>query len=489
MGIFPKLFQFKWHILLLFSIPISGIAKDLPLCDAAFRAFNEERPCYFGQLDKTIGSDCNCVLNLSDNSTAKAPAASKSNNIPSTGNTDVTSACENAFREQLQACKTGSESAKKECNENENDMVTGTMDKFKDAAKTATLATAPLASAQASCSKLGALSAAANGAIAYFDKQCTDAMQACITPCQNLSNNLRPDNKCFQNGGALSVVDTEIANGILNSLATKYVEWDSALATCRGYSQKLAEAQQALSNTMSGGMSALNCKAASSGTPAVCAQYPNLPSCQAMKTMDCTNPQIAASNPVCICRANPTAPSCQQNQNASNNADRGGLAGGPATGNGNNPNINPDFLGSGEDVMQLDPNARRNNGPAENIGGHMGGGANLGGGNGGGNGGGGGGRPGASPNEPPQVNAGYIGGGAGFGPGSGSSRSGNSNGNGQPNSNGKPGPNLRDFLPGGRLARGVAGMTGADGITGANGMSIWEKISNRYNAVRPTLMP
>ena len=51
-------------------------------------------------------------------------------------------------------------------------------------------------------------------------------------------------------------------------------------------------------------------------------------------------------------------------------------------------------------------------------------------------------------------------------------------------------PDLRQFLPGGRLDpnRGVAGSSGPDGITGPHS-NIWQKVQNRYKVVSPSLIP
>lgn len=202
--------------------------------------------------------------------------------------------------------------------------------------------------------------------------------------------------------------------------------------------------------------------------------------------VDCSNSAYASTNMVCICRNTPTDPMCA---GLSNNGGYNNGAGGIGSGSVTTPTGSSDDLGEGN-VAAEPPGFKGESGSN---------GMSAGGGGGGLPGGGGAGALPGSEGEgaagsglDKNVITGTSGGGGGISPltagggGGGGSKGGGSGGGG-----GGSDFDLKKYLPKSLFkGRGLAGMTvpSTDGVTGPMGPSLWEKVTNRYQVKKPTLI-
>jgi len=320
------------------------------------------------------------------------------------------------------------------------------------------------------CSKLAPVLAGANAATTYFVASCSSKRRKCIESCGDSRSKLNQAESDY----------TEA----MSDMASYYGE-------CSSLDSKIAKAQQSIQNVVQTAQGAAACSAqTNSGMASYCASNPTALGCETAAT-DCSNPRVAASNQICICKANPNASGCVGA--LAKVSDTGGVGG--SADMSSSSLKDPSKNGAGLDADNMfNTVGFEGNGmtpskdAAESVGGKKGGGANLGGGGGGGFGGGGDGKSGGAAAQAMQVNAGFRGGGGGGGGWGG----GNNYGGGEgryaaprdPQMGAAGGPNLRDFLPNGKMDprmgnRGMAGVSGPDGITGPHS-DIWKKIQNRY---------
>jgi hypothetical protein len=351
-------------------------------------------------------------------------------------------------------------------------------------------------SIQSACSKMAGLTQAANAALAAYRINCSMSLDSCTSACTAAKS------FASQNAGCLSAA-TLMGNDIEGGGEGKVAEAEAEIRTCQGFKSNVAQATQAIQNYMSTAANASQCEALNNGTgappAAVCAANPNYPGCAGAAQIDCSKPEFAATNKVCICARNPNDPQCSSAQKAG-----GGVAAGSGTVDSGSRLANKgDGYGSdGGDIPGLPGIAqgKPNSGGSEGgVDGQQGSGSPLSGG-GGGSGGGPGGRSGGSGGgqEAAALAGGggfYGGGGSGGRYGGGGSASGSGGaqygaGMGAANPGTGAAPDLRKFLPGGQYdpKRGISGMGGPDGITGPH-TNIWQKIQNRYQVMRSTLLP
>ncbi|WP_413576897.1 hypothetical protein ACLVWU_02230 [Bdellovibrio sp. HCB290] len=340
------------------------------------------------------------------------------------------------------------------------------------------------ASIQASCSSAAALTAAANGALAAYRLTCSSAIKDCVSTCDSAISYLQTTPSC----------QTDQA-----SFSSMMGQARSTRNQCNNYTAKVNEAQSAMNNIAQTAANATQCASLTSAdgsTPSIeiCKANPTMPGC-ANVLMDCSNPSMA-SNKVCICSKNSSDPACLGTASISG-GDSPGLVGTDPTGRLSNTAGGDEFGGDLFGTPEIQQAELPSGGGEQGLDGKQGGGVAFGGSSGGGAGSGAGGGSGDGAAEPngSAVNAGYYGSGGGGGFGGGGS-GGDGRGGGLLNSAAnalaaKGGPDLRQFLPGGKLgpqARGLAGATGPDGITGPNS-DIWKKIQNRYQVMQPSLLP
>ncbi len=272
-------------------------------------------------------------------------------------------------------------------------------------------------------------------------------------------------------GGAIS--DTASAE-ILKANPAQIV------TTCEGYGAVLMQAGMNMVQTLAQGLVAGQCeKDSASDDKDACEKDPNQTICKTA-VIDCT---LAAnqSEKVCICKANPRDPACSTlatgktlNANRISSASTADLA----SQKGNLGAL--DGIGASDGI---DP-----------VTGKGGGGTNTAGsGRGGGPPGGGGGSGGAPPkkgdggNQASRFNTNILGSEGGGGAGGGKyGNLGNGKDANAPGGKRNPAMDYKQFLPGGAKAGAKVGL---DGITGPSGMSLWEKVSNRYRENRNTLEP
>jgi len=353
-----------------------------------------------------------------------------------------------------------------------------------------------MASPALMCSKMGSVSQSIDVAVAAFSGYCTTAYTTCESSCSASYEELK----------------TKLESTTLTLVAKDFLE--TQLSGVRSARKKCASLAGNVKNVFEnvGSYAAIEqaksqyCGEKTDALAELCKSQPGNVLCKTAGGANCADPNVAASSIVCICQVNRNDPRCGAqaavglqsglNGNSRSNgagadggkdalADFGGL-GGDAGGGGFDANS---LKGSaGEDG----PNAR----PRSGVGGGR---ASLDGGGGGQNKGAGGAGGGAAGNAiNAKIIAGYGAGGAGaagrsYGSagaaGSGAGAPGR-NGYGSGTAGGKPGVDLRKFLPGGQMdpSRGLAGAAGPDGITGPNS-DIWKKIQMRYYSVSPSLLP
>lgn len=366
------------------------------------------------------------------------------------------------------------------------------------------------ASIQAACSKMADISQAANGAVAAYRLMCSGAIKDCRSACADLVNFSKSNSNCFVNSPSgnidlpnVSESARQITLQLRNQNSLAMVSSAEAIAgRCNNYDAKMNEAQQAIQNYGMTAANASQCAQLSKGTTAAVPEYckanPTAVGCNPAAPVDCTNPTEATSNKVCVCSVNPHDPMCSSSQKAISDGGNTSLidsssrvaSGGAEDFSGDLPNLPP--------VMPGKPSS---GGPGQAVDGSQGGGTLSA--TGTGSGASAGARSGNSAegasgaaNSHDVLSGYYGGGGSGYKGGYGSGDGGSRGARGVAAQNagavkGSGGPDLRQFLPGGKYdprARGLAGAAGPDGITGPHS-NIWQKIQNRYQVVSPSLMP
>lgn len=341
-------------------------------------------------------------------------------------------------------------------------------------------------SVQAACSKMASLSAAANAAVAAYRMTCSNSIRSCRSACSRVLEFVQGNPTCRIQG----------YQGTVGSSSVILENAESQASRCDAFEGKVQQANQAISNYAGTMANASQCGADTAGDSQAIAQLcvtnPNLPGCKDTGPVDCTKPEMAA-NKVCICSRNPTDPTCLNQSDAKGTAVYGST---DPSSRLNAKTGGENYLGELPDLPPIQPGRPSSGGAGEAIDGRQGGSAGIASLSGGGSGGGGGSSAAAEGEGDADaghgVTAGFYGGGGGFGGygrGAGVGGSGAAQRSASPGAGG--GPDLRQFLPGGKYdpqSRGVAGASGPDGITGPHS-NIWRKIQNRYQVLSPTLMP
>ena len=372
-----------------------------------------------------------------------------------------------------QRCEETTQKAVTDCNFEGNSNVQGVMGMAGQLKSTFDQMAA--ANPQLACSKLAQLSGAASAASGAFNGACSVAYGNCQSACE-------ADLADAQAAGPTGVE-------AVGAIRANKRQCDTLQRSLAGAVNNIAQFGQ-VSQTMT------FCQSQTGDSFAeYCAKTPTDPFCasNSKATADCSNPTFAATNTVCICQKNPNDPKCG-NYNNTNLASKSGSTDGTAGNLSDFGGLEGGFGGgTGFESSALDKPFQAQSGDL-NRGGSGGGGGGIG---GGGSNSGKGGNPSggvAGSGLNTKIIGGYGRGGAGSGNGF---TGGSGNGSGAPGAMGggyavagKPGVDLKQFLPGGQKdpARGLAGVSGPDGITGPNS-SIWQKVKARYYQVSPSLLP
>jgi hypothetical protein len=333
------------------------------------------------------------------------------------------------------------------------------------------------------CSGIAKYVGVLNGAVAAFVVYCTNSRDTCMRSCGAAASKVEsPNPVCYPLGEADA-----------NYIAVKK-KIDTQLEKCNALSVKAQQATTAVSNIANTVRGAQNCSKATETTADYCSKNPGTPGCTAA-AQECADPAVAASNPICFCNQPGAAsnPKCTgvarvgtNEMGTSTITSTSAASGAMPTFTAGREEWKPSTDGKGKSGAGEDPGGKKGGRALEAGSGGSGGGADP-----------SGGAAGAGPGGP-QVNNGFRGGGGGGG-GSWTTGSGGGGGSGgyagQGSGSGgaNGGPDLRQFLPGGKYdpgARGVGGVTGLsgpDGITGPHD-NIFRKIKNRYQAQRPTFL-
>lgn len=303
-------------------------------------------------------------------------------------------------------------------------------------------------------------------------KGCSTAQKSCYNACDDL------DRKGMQLRSA-------------NALDTRGAQYQAVAsknnARCKSFESNKGAMVMQMMMTGQSLMSALQCKDSSSSDIAAIATPP--PLSLASSIGDCSDAAFAATSPYCICKSNPSDSICPKNVATATGSTGSGVAGGIAT---------PGIADAPSDDMAAVDDSFKGGTPsgskiAEGAGG--GGGGGLGGGGSGGGLGGGeeGGAAGSGIDKNVITGASSSGGGL---PGGGLGMSGGGGGAGGAKAGAggaakDGGFNLAKYLPKNMFKnRGLAGMSvpSTDGVTGPLGPSIWEKVHNRYEEKKSTLI-
>lgn len=331
------------------------------------------------------------------------------------------------------------------------------------------------------CSGIAKYVGVLNGAVAAFVGYCNNSRDTCIASCKQAAAQVEtPNLACF----------TGKEDPRYEALKEKI---DAQMQKCVGLNVKAAQATTAVSNIANTVSAARNCATATQATPEYCTAHPGTPGCTTAAA-DCNDPTIRASNPICFCSQPDSAmnPKCNGVLRAGTNNDIGtSTITSTAAASGM-----PTFSAS-KDPWTPSAALKGAGGAGEDPGGKKGGRALE----AGSAGSGGAGDPGgaaAGGGTSPQINNGFRGGSSGGGgwtvgggSGGGSGYGGGTGGNGTGGAG--SGPDLRQFLPGGKFAPGshgvggLTGLSGPDGITGPHD-NIFRKIKNRYQSQRPTFL-
>ncbi|WP_347358781.1 hypothetical protein [Bdellovibrio sp.] len=388
--------------------------------------------------------------------------------------TEQVISCKEDFDAEVSACEAATLKAANSCDENNS-----AMSNVANMAAQATLYAGQKGAMgiQESCSKMAAVTKAANAALMSYRVLCSNSITACTTAC---TRSLTP--KC--NNGAESV---RIAGEARSAMSGN-------LSSCQGFASKIGQATLAAQNYSQMQMNSQSCALLTSGAPAspeICVSYPDYPGCSSIPKMDCANPEMA-NHKVCICSKSPNDPICKRQTD--NQVDL------PS-------NINPTqrlkpqshtvSAGDEKKRISITPLPYSSGGGEPPVDGKQGSSAGLG-------------SPNLSPSlvkrlknkgdgSSPQVLGGFYQGG--------------SNGaekkyekldlSDRPQPNvprpaakraAENGPDLSRFMPGKFNPQGYRGLAGnaervgIDGITGPHS-NIWRKIQNRYKAVQDSLHP
>jgi hypothetical protein len=338
---------------------------------------------------------------------------------------------------------------------------------------------------------MGGVSQGANAGLAAYRTQCRSGKESCTSACASAKNAM---DQCANQSSDPSAVKSAMQG------MGEYQQVTSNNSSCVALQTKLDEADQAISNYAKTAANSQDCANATSGMdPSMDASQagdPNSAYCQAHPTIascvvDCSKASMA-SNPTCSYLKNPYAGSGNLEKATGLTASGGGYVA-PTTAGAADLKLGGDqpWMGTADLADRI---AQAKSGASEALGGKQGNGANV--------GGGGGPNGGAAHKGGPVLDDGPNGAGSGFYGSSGAGAGGaaayaaaaaarerylaaNGGKAGGPNV-----PDLRQFLPGGRMdpRRMVAGMSGPDGITGPNS-NIWQKVQNRYRVMSNSLLP
>ncbi|WP_413586272.1 hypothetical protein [Bdellovibrio sp. HCB274] len=429
-------------------------------------------------------SDCNgdCRSGYSCRASGSNTYSCQANGTGPTAPTGA-SVCSVQFQRLMTQCQNQISSTDSNCEEKNNQ---GMSDVTSMAGQIALAYGAQsAASIQASCSSAAALSAAANGALAAYRLTCSSAIKDCVSTCDSAISYLRSNASCQLDQASFS---------------SMLGQAQSSRNQCSNYTAKVNEAQAAMNNIAQTAANASQCASLTSADGStlpsveICKANPTMAGC-ANVLMDCNNPSMA-SNKVCICSKNPNDPACLGTASISGGDSPGLVGGADPTGRLNSATAE-DFGGDLFGTPEIQQAELPSGGGESGVDGKQGGGVSFGGSSGGAGSSAAGGSGEGEPGDPngSAVNAGYYGSGGGGAFGGGGS-GGDGRGGGLLNSAAnalaaKGGPDLRQFLPGGKLgpqSRGLAGATGPDGITGPH-TDIWKKIQNRYQVMQPSLLP
>jgi hypothetical protein len=384
--------------------------------------------------------------------------------------------CMAEFQELLNKCETGKSEATNSCDSTKDQGMSGVSSTASQIALV--LGQATSASTHLACSKMAALSQAANAAVLAFQGTCQSSIGSCVSACSEAQNYIKQNQAaCFAGMSAA---------GIEEQMKSYMAQTNTPISLCKGLDAKVQQAQMAMNNIQQTAAASTACAQETAAIPDLCISNPNLAGCK-NSIVDCSSPSMA-NDKVCICTKNPSDPACVTAKGS--NSPYGGSQDFSSRLNSNSTSI------SGDDIPGLDPIAQgsKSGGGGRGVDGKVGGGAGIAGGEGGGGSMGGGSGGGGGPDDPTAVTSGFYGAGGGMGGGVGGGVGGAAGGRYgvQAGANrAAGGPDLRAFLPGGKYdprQRGLAGATGVDGITGPH-TNIWKKIQNRYQATSPTLLP
>lgn len=411
-----------------------------------------------------------CVEDCKELAGPPAPVAN-----PDTG---ASSQCMAQFQELLNKCETSKSEATNSCDQTQNQGMNGISGTASQIALV--LGQATSASTHLACSKMAALSQAANAAVLAFQGTCQSSITSCVSACSEAQSYIKQNQAaCF---AGLS------ASGMEEQLKSYTAQTSTPISLCKGLDSKVQQAQAAMNNIQQTAAASTACASETASIPDLCLTNPKLAGCTTA-VVDCSSPSMA-NDKVCICTKNPSDPACIGSKST-------GDAYGGSQDFSSRMNASTTSFG-GDDIPGLDPIAQgtKSNGGGRSVDGKVGGGAGIAGGDGGGGGGGSRGGGGDGGEEGSRVTAGFYGSGggggsAGVGGGNGAAGAGGRYGAQAGAKGAAGGPDLRAFLPGGKYdprQRGLAGATGVDGITGPH-TNIWRKIQNRYQATSPTLLP
>ncbi|UOE99928.1 hypothetical protein [Bdellovibrio reynosensis] len=382
--------------------------------------------------------------------------------------------CETQYLSLSQDCSTRVEETTASCDEKN----TPELNSASDLASQLTLSVGQ-ASIQNACGEMAKVSVAANAGLAAYRTNCSTSIKSCKSSCTNLVTYVQQNQHCF----------SRTPQAAQNA--------ETVAKSCDMFESRMNEAQQAIQNIGQTAASATGCSDATFGGRAETAA-PTIDNSFSDAQVDCSKPE-SSSNKVCVCAKNPNDPMCFQTQKGSGfSAQTDG--GADSSSRLKEPSADGmNFDGDLEGLPAIAQGSYSSGGDGDAVEGKQGGDVGLGSmadsvGNGTGPAGEG---DGAAVTEEGESSGGggFFGAVAGLFKPSASEGSGSGAGSGNlndgKNMKGAKGPNLRQFLPGGKYdprLRGIAGAQGIDGITGPSS-DIWKKIQNRYRIVSPSLEP
>jgi hypothetical protein len=414
-----------------------------------------------GQCDWGFDTNtCNCKENPNTNA--------NTNNVAK----KTVQGCATKFQQMYDVCETDVTTASQSCDNDQDSDIQSAKGQLSEFA----VGIGNQVSVSAPCAGIAKYVGAMNAAVAGFAAICSSKRNACLGTCKKAAKAI----------GALSAEQCGMTETAFAKFEQKTKE---QLSTCDQLSGKVDLAQGAVQNILGTVKGAQNC--AKQVLPAdYCRANPTALGCS-NGPVECANPTYAAQNPICFCSGPDAAtnPRCRGAVRASNNELSSGM---PTLSGGSSSEANPVFDSSKEE-WKGNTEYKPSTGGGDDPGGKKGGRPMDG---GGGSGHGGGAAGAGGPGDPAPgvvVNNGFRG---GSGSGGGSmnghfdEREAKERAAGGAAGAGNEGPDLRQFLPGGKFdpgARGVAGMTGPDGITGPHD-NLWRKVKNRYQAQQSTFL-